>query len=111
MRAEMIRLCELRKDKELSQRDIAKKFSVSQSAYNNWENGKAEPSISQILKIAEFFGVSVDYLIGNSDDLGNIVYKESYLKSSELELLNIYRQLSPPAQQSILDFIKNSFRY
>lgn len=64
----MIRLFELRTEKGLSQREISKIFNISQGTYNNWENGKTQPSIEQLIQLAEYFGTSVDYLIGKSND-------------------------------------------
>ena len=63
----MIRLFELRTEKELSQRDLAKVFNVSQGTYNNWENGKTQPSIEQLISISEYFQVSIYYLVGNDN--------------------------------------------
>ena len=103
----MIKLCELRSEKELSQRQIAKIFNVSQSTYNNWENSNTEPSIMQLIEIARFFGVSIDYLLGNSDELGAIKYNDKFLKEDEIELLQLYKGLSPAAQKSIIEFIKS----
>lgn len=65
----MIRLLELRNEKRLSQRDIAKLFNVSQSTYNNWENARTQPSLEQLIALADFFDVSVDYLIGKDDTI------------------------------------------
>ena len=62
----MIRLLELRSEKKLSQRDMAKKFNISQGTYNNWENSKTEPSVEQLIQLSDFFDVSVDYFIGRS---------------------------------------------
>lgn len=66
----MIRLRDLRAEKNISQRKMAEMFSVSQGTYNNWEQGNTQPSIEQLIELARFFSVSVDYLIGNSDDEG-----------------------------------------
>ena len=60
----MIRLFELRSEKKLSQREIARIFNVSQATYNNWENARTQPSLEQLIALADFFDVSVDYLIG-----------------------------------------------
>ncbi len=60
----MIKLSELRNEKGLTQREIAKIFNVSQGTYNNWENGKTQPSIEQLVAIADFFGVSMTILSG-----------------------------------------------
>ena len=61
----MIRLLELRQEKGLTQREIAKAMFVSQGTYNNWENGRTQPSIEQLVALSRFFGETVDYLIGN----------------------------------------------
>lgn len=68
----MIKLSELRNEKGLTQREIAKIFSISQGTYNNWENGKTQPSIEQLVAIADFFGVSIDYLVGREGEDGII---------------------------------------
>ena len=64
----MIRLFELRTEKELSQREIAKRLFISQGTYNNWENGKTQPSIEQLILLSKLFDVSIDYIVGNADD-------------------------------------------
>lgn len=89
----MIRFLELRTEKGLSQRDVAKAMYVSQGTYNNWENGKTQPSIEQLIRLAHFFEVSVDYLIGNTDELGT-VNAQSSVTSAEKALLKGYRLLS-----------------
>ena len=104
----MIRLYELRQEKELTQHAIAKLLNIGQSTYCNWENGKSNLTVSQILNLAEFFGVTTDYLLGNSDDKGNIVYNTSYVTEREMQLLSSYRKMSVEAQQSLLNFIKNT---
>ena len=58
-----IRLKELRENSNMSQREFAKAFGVSQSAIGNWESGAREPNFDTIQRIAEFFNVSVDYLL------------------------------------------------
>ena len=60
-----MRLYQLRTEKGLSQRDIAKELHISQATYNNWENGKTEPCISKLVDMSKFFQVTIDYLIEN----------------------------------------------
>ena len=62
------RLKELRIENNLSQTELAKKTDISQSAIAKWELGKTEPSASALLTLSLFFDVSVDYLIGKTDD-------------------------------------------
>ena len=61
------RLVYLRKEKGLSQNAVAKEIEVAPRAYQNYEYGTAEPRLSTIIRISEFYGVSLDYLVGKSD--------------------------------------------
>jgi transcriptional regulator with XRE-family HTH domain len=61
------RLKELRNKKGLSQRELAKLLNLSFGAIGMYEIGKREPDYETISKIATFFDVSIDYLIGKSD--------------------------------------------
>lgn len=63
----MIRLYELRMERGLTQRDIAKIFRVSQATYNNWENGRTEPCIEKLVAMANYFNISVDYLLATTN--------------------------------------------
>lgn len=58
------RLQELRKERGLNQKDFAKAIGYSQSQISQWETGVNEPTASALIKIADFFDVSVDYLLG-----------------------------------------------
>lgn len=62
------RLLELRKERGLSQADLAKELEVSYSVICYWETNRSEPTAPNILKIAEYFGVTADYLLGLSDE-------------------------------------------
>ncbi len=95
----MIRLFELRTERELSQRDMAKAMNISQGTYNNWENSNTQPSIEQLIALAKFFGVSVDYLIGNTDDLGIINYSDKDTEHNNF--LGMYVSASPEIQNAI----------
>ena len=60
----MIRLKELRNQFNLSQLDIARQFNVAQNTVSNWENGNRVPDAEMLRKIADYFNVSIDWLIG-----------------------------------------------
>lgn len=53
---------------KISQYMLSKKLGVHQSTICNWLNGKKEPSIESLWKLADYFDVSVDYLIGRDDN-------------------------------------------
>lgn len=59
-----IRLKELREKKGISQRELAKDLGVSQGTVGNWESATREPNFETVKRIAEYFGVSTDYILG-----------------------------------------------
>lgn len=59
-----IKLKELRTEKKLTQLQVAQIFNVSKTTICQWETNKQEPSINDILKIARYFQVTTDYLLG-----------------------------------------------
>lgn len=61
------RIKSLREAKGLKQEELAQKVSVSPSAIGMYETNKREPNNEIILKLADFFNVSTDYLLGKSD--------------------------------------------
>lgn len=61
------RIKQLREAKNLTQVQLAAKLSVSKQCVSNWENNYIQPSVEMVVAIADFFGVSVDYLLDRSD--------------------------------------------
>lgn len=59
-----LKIFELRKENNLSQAELAKHIGVTQKAIDFWEKGINEPKASYIIKLAQFFNVSTDYLLG-----------------------------------------------
>ncbi len=58
------RIKELRESRGLNQIEFAKKLCVSKQSVSNWENDNIQPSIEVLLRIANYFSVSTDYLLG-----------------------------------------------
>lgn len=63
----MFRLKEIREDRDLTQKDISKYLNVSQVAYSYYEIGKRQIPIDLLIKLAEYYDTSVDYLLGLTD--------------------------------------------
>ena len=61
------RLKELRSEKNVGQVELSVKIGVSKGIISMWENGLREPKLSNLISLAEYFGVSLDYLAGLSD--------------------------------------------
>lgn len=55
---------ELRKNKNLTQTDLAKIFCTTQRTISNWETGRNEPPYEMLIKYAQFFNVTTDYILG-----------------------------------------------
>ncbi len=96
----MLRLRELRLESEKTQGEMAKIFGVSRQVYANHENEINQPSLEMLVKMANFFECSVDYLLGRTDDFGNItVYQTTdsihSLSADEQRLIDTLRK-NPP---------------
>ena len=63
----MNRIKELRELKNIKQSDFARELNVSQGTLSNWERGVHDPDTDSLLKISEFFNISVDYILGKSE--------------------------------------------
>lgn len=61
------RLIHLRKQEGLSQNAVAKEIKVAPRAYQNYEYGEREPKLSTLVKLADLYGVTLDYLAGRTD--------------------------------------------
>ena len=57
----------LRKEAGLSQRQVAKDVGTSQANLSRWEQGLNQPSVIECRRLADYFGVSIDYLCGRSE--------------------------------------------
>ncbi len=65
----MLRLKDLREDKDLKQEDIAKFLNISQTNYSKYELGKINIPISSLIKLAKFYNTSIDYLLGLTNEI------------------------------------------
>ena len=74
----------LRISKSINQVAFAKAIGVTKQCVSNWENDNVVPSIEMLCKIADFFGVSTDYLLGRSTTRGIDV---SNLSANQVELI------------------------
>lgn len=61
------RIEELRIDNDIEQKEICDYLKIKQPQYSRYENGITEPKIGIIIKIADFYNVSTDYLLGRTD--------------------------------------------
>ena len=62
------RIIELKKDKKILQKDIAQAIGITVRNYQRYEKGEQQPTLPYLLALADYFNVSIDYLVGRSDD-------------------------------------------
>jgi transcriptional regulator with XRE-family HTH domain len=97
------RLKLLRNEKKLYQKDIAKELNLTQESISFYESGKREPDYKTLIKFADFYGVSVDYLIGRTNIRANAAlnHKEYNKSRSCNSLYSAIDCLSVESQKEI----------
>lgn len=99
-----MRLKELRKNNHKTQEEMAALIGVTRGAYGNIENGRREPDFATLTTLAEYFGVSVDYLMGRNERTPTVTKNPgSKLTVGESSLLQIFRELNEEGQEKLLD--------
>ena len=83
----VMRLKDLREDRDLKQSDIAKILNISQVSYGRYELGLSEPTIASLIKLADFYNVSLDYLVGRTKTKDNYVLIEEDLFEKLISLM------------------------
>lgn len=110
------RLAELRKTKtKLSQAEFAKNFHVSQNTISQWERGERQICAVQLIKFADYFDVSIDYLVCrcNIEYSENKIHIKNSLSDDEKLIITKIRSISPAHKRvilSLIDSLKNAER-
>ena len=87
-----------------TQKQIAHELNFSYQRFNYYVNGQREPDASALCEIAEYFGVSVDYLVCRASRTVNAPTKpRNELNAEEASLLQHFRQLNGEGQEKLLD--------
>lgn len=95
-------LKKLREDARVSQRILAENIGVSQQSINKYENHNIEPDIETLVRMADYFDTSVDYLIGHSSERRRQEPVRTFdLNEREAELIENYRKFSARQRESI----------
>ena len=105
------RLRELRKDKGLRQVDLAQILGISPQSLGYYENQVNKPDPDMLIKIANYFNVTIDYLLGREDDFGNVTVTtaspSAALTPDEQEILETYRNLPPHRRKTFMLFVES----
>lgn len=100
----MIRIKELREARKLNQQGLAVELNVSQAMISKYELGISEPDICTIRKIAEFFGVSSDYLLEISNE--KYVVSPYRLSDDEKEVLFGFKRLNSIQKEKLMAYLQ-----
>lgn len=83
------RLKELREEKELTQEELGKFLNVSRQTISGYEAGSIEPSIKNLIKLADIFNVSLDYLLGRTKERYNLNLKDKKDKDLIIDIIKV----------------------
>ena len=88
--------CRLRDDKKLKDSDVAKATGITKSTFSDWKTGRSKPKQDKLQKIADFFGVTLDYLMnGTYDNQINTIaahHDEAEWTEEELEEIEEFKR-------------------
>lgn len=95
-----MRLKEFRKAKNLTQAEVAAAIGITTQVFSRYERGDHEPDNKTLCKLADFFGVSVDELLGRTPQL----FDDARVPKTEVQ--ELFDQLSVPEQQQVIGYMK-----
>ncbi len=102
-----MRLKDLRNEKNVTQADVARGTGLSSGCIGMLETNKREPTGKTLTILADYFGCSVDYLLGREDNFGNISIKANInLTAEEKRLFELFNRLSKERRRTIIDTMR-----
>ena len=102
-----MRIKELRERKGYNMRQMAKALNIPYTTYVNYEKEEREPNSEMLVLMAKFFGTSVDYIVGRTDDIKPISNEQEKTATSQIqeEAVEKIRSLTDQECQEVFDFI------
>lgn len=102
-------LAELRQDRHMTQEQLANKIFVTIGTISNYENGVHFPDVEKLIKLADFFNVTTDYLLGRaSSDLSPDVFDEPFVGKKTIgSFLNDIKGLSDERRQALFVIMRD----
>ena len=94
----------LRKQAGLTMKQLGANLGMAESTVSLYENGKRSPDVQTLIRFADFFDVSLDYLLGRNE--GHVSAANDEMTDEEKELLRIFRGLNGKGKDSILEYAR-----
>ncbi len=101
----MRHLKELRQNKGVSQQTVADYLEITRQAYSNYENGNRDPDNETLLKLAEYFGISVDALLRGSAALPT-ASSEDVLDEVDVAFYGEYKELTDDDKDTVREMVR-----
>ncbi len=99
-----IQLKKLREEAGESQYSFAKKFGVAQSTIGNWESGTREPNLDSISRLADYFGVTVDHLLGREEKSARADGGEDMKSFFPEVFIKAYQALNDEGREKVIEY-------
>ena len=99
----LTRLLELRKAKNLTQQRLAIELGIDQASLSSYERGKYLPTVEVLVKLAEHFGVSTDYLLGLTDIR---IPQTNAQDETVTHVVSLYSSLPNDARERVIGYIE-----
>lgn len=96
---------QLKRERDINDRQFAIASNIPYSTVRGWTYQKKLPDLEGLVKIADYFEVSTDYLLGRSNDVG-IIETNANLTQDQRELLSLYNKMSFQDKNQLLGFAK-----
>lgn len=103
--SEIIR--ELREDHDLNQKDVANIIHTSQQQYSKYENEYVDIPLRGLTALADYYGVSADYLLGRAAYSASVQALDAFLSEDAevASMLSALQKLSPESQKAVFDYV------
>ena len=100
----MNRIRELREEKKITQIRLSIELEVSQETISAYENGRHFPSAKSLIRLRELFGVSIDYILGLTDQRYPNIQRSDLAEDEQL-LLHTYRKMDSEGKQRLRGYL------
>lgn len=99
----MNRIKQLRMEAGILQADLAQQLKVRQNTVSTWETGRSEPDLDALRELSRIFGVSIDYILGNTDIKNPLTSEDmSGLTEKQIKILEMMSELPEQDQDDLI---------
>lgn len=106
----MFRFRECREQRGIAQKNVAISLGVKAPSVSEWENGRSNPSLDNLIALADLFGVTTDYLLGRDNrmmDVKTDLKDGDSFSTGEMALITAFRQLNAKGKEKALAYLRD----